>query len=182
MAGVRTPPEPVTPAVLTPIGVLRTTRARTSDTPVQAQANLAEEGVAVLDPAWEAGLDGLADFTHAWLVTWLHRSEPCPPSDDGLRQRPYLRPDGPPMGVFAMRGPRRPAPVGLSLVEVVAVEGATVRFRGVDVVDGTPLLDIKPFFPDADTPRGTVRSGWFDEIDVPEGATPASLRGGRDRS
>jgi len=170
------PSQPVAPAVLTPIGVLRTARGTTSQTPVQAQANLAEEGLAVLDPEWEPGLAGLADFTHVWLVTWLHRSEPCPPTPDGLRQRPYLRPEGPPMGVFAMRGPRRPAPIGLSLVEVVAVEGSGVRFRGVDVVDGTPLLDLKPFFPEADTPRGTVRSGWFDEIEVPEAATPASLR------
>ncbi|MCH1867973.1 tRNA (N6-threonylcarbamoyladenosine(37)-N6)-methyltransferase TrmO [Nocardioides sp. CFH 31398] len=163
----------------TVIGVLRTARTAKADTPVQAHANLGEEGSVELDPAYAAGLEGLEGFTHAWLLTWLHEADPCPPTPEALRQRPFLRPDGEAMGVFAMRGPRRPSPIGLSLVEVVAVEGTRVRFRGVDVLDGTPLLDLKPFFPDADVPRGPVRAGWFDEVEVPEAATPASLRGRR---
>lgn len=159
-----------------PIGVVRTGRTDRSMTPVQASANLAEEGRAVLDGQFSAGLDGLDAFTHLWLLTWLGiDADP----DDGvpqLRQRPFLRPHGPPVGIFAMRGPRRPVPIGLSLVEIVAVEANTVRFRGVDIVDGTPLLDLKPYFDGADQPRSPVRCGWFDDVGLPLGATPTTLR------
>ncbi|GAA1533532.1 SAM-dependent methyltransferase [Nocardioides humi] len=160
--------------LVTPIGMLRTPHTQREHTPIQATANLAEEGVAEIDARFAAALDGLSAFSHAWLLTWLGDDPPTPL--DSLHQRPFLRQDGPPLGVFAMRGPRRPVPIGLSLVEVVDVGDTRLRFRGVDMVDGTPLLDIKPFFPAADQPRSPVRAGWFDEVDVPEGATPASLR------
>jgi tRNA-Thr(GGU) m(6)t(6)A37 methyltransferase TsaA len=159
---------------LEPIGVVRTGRTDLADTPVQAAANLAEQGVAELDARYRAALDGLEGFSHAWLLTWLgdpgHHA-----TGVALHQRPFLRPDGPPVGIFAMRGPRRPNPIGLSLVEVVAVEGTSVRFRGVDVVDGTPLLDVKPYFVDADQPASPIRCGWFDGIAMPDQATPSSL-------
>ena len=80
------------------------------------------------------------------------------------------------MGIFAMRGPRRPSPIGLSLVRIVAVTDAGLTFAGVDMVDGTPLLDLKPYVTAFDRPDGEVRCGWFDETDLPTGATPASLR------
>lgn len=159
-----------------PIGVIRTRRLDKSTTPVQAGANLTEEGHIELQAEYIDGLLGLDTFSHIWLVTWLGDSafEGSPVSP--LRQRPFLRPDGEPMGIFAMRGPRRPVPIGLSLVELVTVEDSTIRFRGVDMVDGTPLLDIKPYFPAADEPHSDVRAGWFDEIQVPEAATPEGLR------
>jgi tRNA-Thr(GGU) m(6)t(6)A37 methyltransferase TsaA len=160
---------------LEPIGVIHTARVELESTPVQAAANLAEEGEVVLDERFRDGLDGLEGFSHVWLLTWLGRSEGAG-DEVPMRQRSFLRPEGPDLGIFAIRGPRRPVPIGLSLVEVVGVTGATVRFRGVDVVDGTPLLDLKPYFPDADQPRSTVRAGWYDEITLPEGATPTSLR------
>jgi tRNA (adenine37-N6)-methyltransferase len=160
---------------LEPIGVVRTSRTDPADTPVQAAANLDEEAVVVLAEAYGAALDGLDGFSHAWLLTWLgapgHRAAAVE-----LHQRPFLRPGGPALGIFAMRGPRRPNPIGLSLVEIVEVTGTEVRFRGVDIVDGTPLLDIKPYFADADEPHAPIRCGWFDEIAVPSAATPSSLR------
>lgn len=148
-----------------PIGVIRTARADRDETPVQAAANLGEEGVAILEERYRAALEGLEGFSHVWLLTWLG-------SPDGrtqeveLRQLPHRRPEGPPVGIFAMRGPRRPVPIGLSLVEVAGVSGCEVRFRGVDLLDGTPLLDLKPYFADADQPRSQVRGGWSDEIEL----------------
>ena len=148
---------------LEPIGVLRTGRIDRDDTPVQAAANLDEEGVAVVDERYGPALDGLSGFSHVWLLTWLSPDDEPPEVE--LQQRPFLRPDGPPLGIFALRGPRRPVPIGLSLVEVVSVDANEVRFRGVDVIDGTLLLDLKPYFTDADFPRSDVRCGWFDDIE-----------------
>jgi tRNA-Thr(GGU) m(6)t(6)A37 methyltransferase TsaA len=158
------------------IGIIRTGRVDPAETPVQASANLGEQGVAQVDDRYLDALGGLAQFSHAWLLTWLGGADHTA-ADVALRQRPFLRPNGPPMGIFAMRGPRRPNPIGLSLVEIVAVEGPALRFRGVDMVDGTPLLDIKPYFTDADQPTSAVVCGWFDEIVIPDAATPSSLRG-----
>ena len=80
------------------------------------------------------------------------------------------------IGIFATRGPRRPSPIGLSLVELLAVEGATVHFRGVDIVDGTPVLDIKTYVTRFDEPVSDVRVGWFDTVEINDGVTPESLR------
>ncbi len=160
-----------------PIGVVRTARADPRHTPVQAAANLDEEGVAIVDERYRAGLDGLEGFSHVWLLTWFgpRGADDVDGAPVELHQRPFLRPDGPPIGIFAMRGPARPVPIGLSLVEVVEVADGAVRFRGVDILDGTPLLDLKPYFADADQPRSEIRSGWFDELTIPAEATPATL-------
>jgi len=159
------------------IGVVRTGRTSTIDTPVQSALNPDEEAVLELDPAYVDGLDGLEGFDYAWLITWLGGAEAGaePPN---LRPVPFLLARRPrPIGVLATRGPRRINPIGLSLVRVVAVEDARVRFAGVDLIDGTPVLDIKPYVGAFDHPPGAVRCGWFDDVDLPPGATPGSLRG-----
>ena len=130
-----------------PIGIARTARTDPSDTPVQAGVNL--------DDTYHDALDGLDGFSHAWLLTPLGGPGHAAAAVE-LHQRPFLRPEGPPMGIFTTRGPRRPNPIGLSLVEIVAVSGTEVRFRGVDIVDRTPLLDLKPYFADVDEPRSEV--------------------------
>jgi tRNA (Thr-GGU) A37 N-methylase len=79
------------------------------------------------------------------------------------------------MGVLATRGPRRINPIGLSLVRLLGVDGRLVRFAGVDMIDGTPVLDLKPYVTRFDRPPGEPRSGWFDSIDFVEGATPNDL-------
>lgn len=161
--------------VVEPIGFVRSARLEVGHTPVQAALNLAESGVAEVDARFVDALEGLAGFSHVWLVTWLGRdAEP----GLALRQVPFLlQPDGPEVGVFATRGPRRPNPIGLSLVELVEVDGRSLRFRGVDVVDATPLLDVKPYVGRFDRPLHEPRCGWFDGVELPEAATPASLSG-----
>ncbi len=83
------------------------------------------------------------------------------------------------IGVFATRGPRRVNPIGLSLVEVLSVEGCTVRFSGVDLVDGTPVIDLKPYVSRFDAPPRSASGGWFDDVELVDGATPVSLRSNR---
>jgi len=157
------------------IGIVRSARTTPAHTPVQAALNPGEEAVVVLDPAYVDGLDGLAGFDYAWLLTWLGGAEPAP-EPPNLRPVPFLLGRRPrPIGVFATRGPRRVNPIGLSLVRLLAVEGRAIRFAGVDVVDGTPVLDIKPYVSAFDRPPGPVRCGWFDDTPLPPGATPASL-------
>jgi tRNA (Thr-GGU) A37 N-methylase len=74
-----------------------------------------------------------------------------------------------------MRGPRRPNPMGLSLVRLVAIDGATIRIAGVDTVDGTSLIDLEPYVVRLDGPSGEVRSGWFDAVTFDDRITPAAL-------
>ena len=93
-----------------------------------------------------------------------------------LRQVPFLLRRQPrEIGILATRGPRRINPIGLSLVRVLEVGRTTVSFAGVDLVDGTPVVDIKPFVVRFDRPGGDIRCGWFDTVELDDGATPASL-------
>ena len=158
------------------IGVVRTSRRSRDDTPVQAALNPDDEGTIELDARYADALDGLADFSHVWLVTWLAALD-GEPELPALKQVPLLLQRTPrELGIFATRGPRRPSPIGLSLVRLIGVDGTTVRFGGVDLVDGTPLLDLKPYVARFDQPQGPVRSGWFDELEVGTDITPAALR------
>jgi tRNA (adenine37-N6)-methyltransferase len=157
------------------IGVVRTARSSPATTPVQAALNRGEHGTLEIFAAYAEGLAGLEGFDYAWLLTWLHDTEPSaqPPP---LTQVPFLlRPQGRPMGVFATRGPRRVNPIGLSLVRLVEVSGRLITFAGVDLVDGTPVVDLKPYVARFDTPPGVPRCGWFDEITMAEGVTPSDL-------
>lgn len=102
-------------------------------------------GTAFTNP--EHALAGLQDFSHMWIIYHFHRNEPsgrskvAPPRLNGLR-----------VGVFSTRSPHRPCPIGLSLVEVHSIDGARIYFRGTDMVNGTPVLDIKPYIPLYDNP------------------------------
>jgi len=166
----------VQPITLRPIGVIHTRYTSFDEVPVQAALNGGEEGVIDLDSRYAEGLDGLADFSHAWLLTWLGPTDGTAPAEAPLRQVPFLLARTQQhVGIFAMRGPRRPNAIGLSLVRVVEVEASRVRFAGVDVVDGTPLLDLKPYFQDADVPAGEVRCGWYETVDLGGPITPRDL-------
>jgi tRNA-Thr(GGU) m(6)t(6)A37 methyltransferase TsaA len=163
------------PPGLTVIGIVRSGRTDTHHTPVQAGLNPDETATLELDPAYVAGLDGLEEFDYAWLLSWLARTDD-PPDRPPLRQIPFLLRRQPrEIGIFATRGPRRVNPIGLSLVKVLAVEDAVVHFGGVDLLDGTPVLDLKPYVPAFDRPPDIPRCGWFDQVTLPKGATPASL-------
>lgn len=141
---------------------------------MQAALNRVEHAVVDLDPRYGEALAGLDGFDYAWLITWLGRSEdPNPPP---LIQVPFLlRPEQRSMGILATRGPRRPNPIGLSLVRLVEIEGTRITFEGVDMLDGTPVIDIKPYVTRFDRPPGEPRSGWFDEVETPQAVTPEAL-------
>jgi tRNA (adenine37-N6)-methyltransferase len=161
------------------IGTIRTAHRAGEDTPVQAALNPDEEGTIELDHRYADGLDGLDGFSHLWLLTWLAPHDAEPPDPD-LRQVPYLLgSEGRERGIFATRGPRRPNPIGLSLVRLIAIDDATIRFAGVDQVDGTALLDIKPYVVRFDQPDHPVHSGWFDTITYQGPVTPSTLRSPR---
>jgi tRNA-Thr(GGU) m(6)t(6)A37 methyltransferase TsaA len=155
------------------IGIVHTSRTVRERTPVQSALNRGERGIIEIHERYAEGLAGLADFDYLWLLSWLHETEESPP----LTQVPFLlRPQQRPMGVFATRGPRRVNPIGLSLLRVLDVTGREIRFAGVDVLDGTPVIDLKPYVSRFDRPPGEPRCGWFDTIDIAEGITPADLR------
>jgi tRNA-Thr(GGU) m(6)t(6)A37 methyltransferase TsaA len=139
------PPE----VTLRPIGYVLTGLEGGDSTPAQATDNVSE-GELVVHAELREGLKGLEGFDYVWLITWFDRvaDEPAP-----LEQVPRpLRGTGRRFGVFATRSPARPNPVGLSLVRVLGIEGRRLRFAGVDLLDRTPVLDIKPFFPEDDVP------------------------------
>jgi tRNA-Thr(GGU) m(6)t(6)A37 methyltransferase TsaA len=159
------------------IGVVRTSHAVLEATPIQAGLSRAEHGTIEISDAYAEGLDGLGDFDYAWLLTWLHRPDrPGAP----LRPVPFLlRSQQRRMGVFATRAPRRVNPIGLSLIQILDVAGPTILFAGVDLLDGTPVIDLKPYVSRFDRPDGDPRCGWFDQVAIHDGATPARLaRGG----
>ena len=143
------------PVTFTPIGVVRSPFSAQEGMPIQTVAAGGVRGRVELDPAYAEGLADLEGFTHLHLVTHLHRTGPAT-----LRVRPYL--DTVERGVFATRSPKRPNPIGLSLVRLVGVEGAVLHIEELDLLDGTPLLDIKPYVPPFDD-RAGARYGWFEE-------------------
>jgi tRNA-Thr(GGU) m(6)t(6)A37 methyltransferase TsaA len=164
------------------IGVIRSARTDRASTPVQAALNRSERAILEIAPEYADGLAGLtgtekfAGFDYLWLQTWLHDSAVAEDDPPALTQVPFLlRSQGRSMGIFATRGPRRVNPIGLSLVQLLEVDGRLIHFAGVDMIDGTPVLDLKPYVSHFDRPPGDPRSGWFDAVDLVEGVTPADL-------
>ena len=142
-----------TELTLEPIGVIHSPFEEVAGMPIQPGRARGVEGSVEVDAAYEEGLQDLDGFSHIILLYHFHRSE-------GYRLRvvPFL--DTEPRGLFATRAPRRPNPLGLSVVRLDRIEGRTLSILDVDVLDGTPLLDIKPFVPDFDAP-GEARIGWI---------------------
>ena len=97
-----------------------------------------------LDPRFAAGLKDLGLYSHVWLLYWMDRAR-----RDLIRQVPAHL--GRPRGTFALRSPVRPNPIALAAVELLGIDGATLRVRKVDCIDGTPLIDIKPYFASTDS-------------------------------
>jgi tRNA (adenine37-N6)-methyltransferase len=156
---------------LQPIGHVRTAYRRMEDTPIQTGRNPGEPGRLVVDERYTAALDGLEGFDYAHLICFLDRVWEADDhgtrafTGDRLRPVPFLLQDtGQRVGVFATRSPVRPNYLALSLVRVVAVRGNEVDFTGVDLLDGTPVLDVKPFEPHIDVPGYRKGSGWLDQV------------------
>jgi tRNA (adenine37-N6)-methyltransferase len=164
------------------IGVVRTSHTEKETTPIQAAVNRAEHGTIEIDETYVDGLAGLSEFDYAWLITWLHGKDRTGQRDGQapLRQVPFLlRRQRREIGVFAMRGPRRVNSIGLSLIKLIEVDGPVITFAGVDLLDGTPVIDLKPYVTRFDRPDGEPACGWFDQVDIEDGTTPARLAGER---
>ena len=157
------------------IGIVRTRYAELEATPIQAGLNRAEHGTIEIAARYQDGLDGLAEFDYAWLMTWLHRLAE-PGSEPPLRHVPFLlRSQQRSRGIFPTRGSKRINPIGLSLIQVLDVTGPTIRFAGVDLVDGTPVIDLKPYVTRFDRPASEPRCGWFDQVTIADSMTPEQL-------
>ena len=135
------------------IGVIHSPFATIEGMPVQAAGAAGVVGWIDLDPSLADGLADLAAFSHITLLYHLDRVGPTK-----LTVVPFF--DDRPHGVFATRSPARPNPIGLSTVRLVGIEGARLDIDGVDILDGTPLLDIKPYVPELDD-RAGARIGWY---------------------
>lgn len=135
------------------IGVIHSPYREAEGTPIQPRWAAGVEGTVEVFPEFAAGLRDLDGFERIWLLYWFDRA--CEPR---LEIIPYR--DTRARGVFATRAPSRPNAIGLSSVRLLAVEGASLRVAELDVLDGTPLLDIKPYVPDCDV-FNVERIGWW---------------------
>jgi tRNA-Thr(GGU) m(6)t(6)A37 methyltransferase TsaA len=139
-----------------PIGHITSPYKNTSDIPKGLGAQHQAVGVLNLLPEFEPGLTDIEGFSHLIILWEFDRSQGfellgAPPSDN----RPH--------GVFATRSPRRPNPIGLTIVELLRREGANLHVRGVDMLHGTPILDIKPYL--SSIPSEKLRRGWLAEAE-----------------
>src|SRR5512136_492582 len=139
-----------------PIGYIRSPYTDTQQVPKGLGAKHTMEGVLQVLPEFEKGLQDIEGFSHLLILWVFHRAGDCElvgkaPTDD----RPH--------GVFSTRSPRRPNPIGLSTVELMRREGASLYLRGIDMLDGTPVLDIKPYT--SSVPMDQLRRGWLEEAE-----------------
>lgn len=140
-----------------PIGVIRSEHQLSSETPIQPTFARGRPGRVELLAEYESGLQDIEGFSHVILVYYFDKAKPGP-----LLVKPFL--DDALHGVFATRHPCRPNPIGLSVVRLVRRQGATLLVEDIDVLDGTPLLDIKPFIPSFDLPEQAT-GGWTANVD-----------------
>jgi tRNA-Thr(GGU) m(6)t(6)A37 methyltransferase TsaA len=138
-----------------PIGVVHSPFEEPKGTPIQPPSAVGVAGTVEVFPEYVEGLKDLDGFSHIILLYHFHLSKKSP-----LSVKPYM--DDEAHGVFAMRGPSRPNPIGLSIVRLVRVEGNVLHIWDVDIVDGTPVLDVKPYVPEFDA-RDVESLGWLGE-------------------
>jgi len=122
--------------------------------PIQPPGARGAAGKVEVFEEYREGLQDLGGFSHLILLYWFHQSEGF-----DLVVEPFL--DSRPRGLFSTRAPKRPNPIGLSVVELERVDAEVLHIRGADILDGTPLLDIKPYVPAFDAPE-TARVGWLE--------------------
>jgi tRNA (adenine37-N6)-methyltransferase len=143
--------------VLRPIGRVRGPYTETSQIPKGPGARHDAEGELVIESDLEAGLTDIEGFSHLYVLWIFDRSDGFdlaarPPTDD----RPH--------GVFATRSPRRPNPLALTVVRLLGREGSRLHVRGIDMLDGTPIVDIKPYL--SSVPAAEIRRGWLTEAEA----------------
>ena len=140
---------------MNPIGVIRTPFETRVGMPIQPAGGAGIEGTVEIFDEYREGLADLDGFSHVILIYHLHRSEGF-----DLTVVPFM--DTEERGLFATRAPRRPNPIGISVVRLDRIEDGVLHIRDLDILDGTPLLDIKPYVPEFDGPR-EFRTGWLSE-------------------
>jgi formylmethanofuran dehydrogenase subunit E len=146
---------PAMPMDLKPIGIIRSPYATMADAPHQGRFSDQESEI-IIDEAYSTGLTDVEHHPHLIVLSWLDRAErntltAIPPHDPHHREH----------GVFATRSPHRPNPIGLCVVELIGRNGRTLRVRGLDALNGTPVLDIKPFSRGIDCVPGKRRGPVF---------------------
>lgn len=141
---------------LRPIGVAHTPHKTMAGTPIQPKAAQGVEGTLEIFPEYEMGLKDLDGFSHIIVLFYLHLA-----SETKLEVIPYM--DTTKKGVFATRAPVRPNHIGLSVLDLVGISGGFLQVRNVDLVDGSPILDIKPYVPNFDEFPDNPRFGWLEE-------------------
>jgi len=136
-----------------PIGVIHSPFKEPKGTPIQPAGAQGIDGTVEVFPEYTEGLKDVEGFSHIILIYHFHLSK-----GSSLKVRPYM--DNEVHGVFAMRGPSRPNPIGISVVRLIRIEENTLHIQDVDILDGTPLLDIKPYVPEFDI-REAEKTGWL---------------------
>jgi tRNA-Thr(GGU) m(6)t(6)A37 methyltransferase TsaA len=141
-----------------PIGFVRSPHQVTSAVPKGLGAQHTAEGTIEVLPEFADGLTDIEGFSHLYIFWVFDRSDGFdlishPPSDPGRSH-----------GIFSTRSPRRPNPIALTVVELLGRDGSTLRVRGVDMLDGTPVLDIKPYL--SNIPEAKLRRGWLAEAEA----------------
>jgi len=139
--------------VMRPIGVIRSPFTEKDKTPIQASRSQAI-GYVEVEPEFSDGLKDIEALSHIYLLYAFHESQGYE-----LQVKPFL--DNQKHGIFATRYPYRPNPIGISIVKLLSREGCVLTVEGIDTLDGTPLLDIKPYVPDFDQQTNT-RVGWYE--------------------
>ena len=148
------------PFVMRPVGFVRSPHTEVSQIPKGPGAEHSAEGALEILPEFEAGLQDIEGFSHLIVIWVFHQSQgygllSTTPTDD----RPH--------GVFASRSPHRPCPLGLSVVELLERQGGRLLVRGVDMLDGTPVLDVKPYL--SSIPAEKIKRGWLAEAEARRG-------------
>jgi tRNA-Thr(GGU) m(6)t(6)A37 methyltransferase TsaA len=140
-----------------PIGIIHSPFTATAGTPRQPVFAKGSEGTVEVYPEFQERLADLDGFERIWLLFWLDRAAPYK-----LKVKPYM--DNTIRGLFATRAPSRPNPIGMSCVKLLGVEKNMLKVAELDILDGTPLLDIKPYVGKVDC-FDINRSGWLDTIE-----------------
>ena len=138
-----------------PIGIIHSQFKEPKGTPIQPTAVKGIDGTVEVFPEYAEGLKDLEGFSHIILIYHFHLSK-----KSSLKVKPFM--DNQIRGVFSIRAPSRPNPIGISVVRLVMIEGSILYIQDVDIVDGTPLLDIKPYVPEFDV-RAVDKIGWLEK-------------------
>ena len=137
-----------------PIGIVHSPFTDPVGTPIQPASARGIRGTITIEPEYAEGLEDLEGFSHLILIYYFHQA-----GEEKMKVKPFL--DDQMRGVFSTRAPRRPNKLGISVVRLLEIEGNRLEIEDLDLVDGTPLLDIKPYIPEFD-PGGPIRIGWLE--------------------